>query len=168
MNKKEKQEILNQKALRGGMNLFIPEIFEFVGTTKSKDDKLAILRNNSSPAMLTILRLTYSSDITFLMSFNEVKKIEFEDMDIADYTLAPSTLYREHKRLNIYTNERGLNLRKTKLHILMSQLLSSLYNDDREIVIHMHKRKLPFNGLTENLVREAFPDLLPEVKENDE
>ena len=42
------------------------------------------------------------------------------------------------------------------------QLLESLHESEAEILKNVIKRKLPYKGLTPNLVNQAFPNLLPE------
>ena len=160
----ETQVILDDKVRKGNIPLYIPEILEFVGELKSRKDKIETLRNNNSVALREILRLTYSDEVEWIITPAYAKEIEFHDMDINDYPLAPSTLYREFKRLNIFTTERGSNLRESKINILLSQMYSSLYEPEIKLIQAMVTRKLPYNGVTEKLVRETFPNLLPDVK----
>lgn len=160
MNAEEKQEYLNQKALSGKIQMYIPEVFDFIAELKTKEEKMEAIKNNYSPAMGTILRLAYSPDVTFLLTKKEVAAIKYEKMDIPHHSSAPITLFSEHKRLNIFTNERGSNLRKEKLSILLSQMFSSMHDDDIKIIKNMMNRKLG-KGITEAFVREVFPELLP-------
>ena len=43
------------------------------------------------------------------------------------------------------------------------QLLEALHQTEAELLKNVIKRKLPYKGLTPNLVNQAFPNLLPAV-----
>jgi len=163
MNQKEKQKIIDERVKNGKIQpLYIPELLEFVGKLTKKEEKISTLQNNDTKALREIFRLTFSPDVNFMLEHKEVKDLEFEDIDIADYSLAPSTLFREFKRLSIFTNEKGQNLRKTKLKILLSQMFSGMYKEDIDLVKAVFTRKLPYKGITANLVKDTFPGLIPE------
>ena len=163
----EVQKQLDAKSRAGKIPLFIPEILEFVGKLPKKADKIEVLQNNDSKALQEVLRLTFDPSIKFRLKTKEARAIPFEDMDIADYPLAPTTLFREAKRLHYYTSES--NVREEKLKIMLSQLYSSLYVDDADLVRAMFSKKLPYKGITFSLIKEAFPAQWPEkVKDKEE
>lgn len=54
----------------------------------------------------------------------------------------------------------------TKRQLMFIEMLESVHPKDAEILINMKDKKPPVKGITENLVRKAFPDLLPEKGED--
>ena len=53
---------------------------------------------------------------------------------------------------------------QTRREQLFIEFVEGLHPTEAEIVFGMIKRRLPYKGLTEKLVKNAFPDLLPEGK----
>ena len=88
-------------------------------------------------------------------------------MDIADYDLAVSNLFLEApRRLFNFTNFRKPILPKDKVLRLIRNMFSVFHPEEIEIFKQMVDRKLQAKGLTENLVREAFPGYLNERPED--
>ena len=53
------------------------------------------------------------------------------------------------------------NAKRTRKEQLFIELLEVLDPDDAELLIAMKDRKMPYENITEDLVRKTFPDLLP-------
>jgi hypothetical protein len=149
-------DYLTDKAKKGLRSLYIPELLEVVANAP-EEERIQILKNNDGPALKELFRLTYT-DIEFLLTPEEVEAVKFEDIDIPAYSAAPCSLYSEHRRFNIFTPERGSNLRKSKLEILLSQMLSSLYAPERDVFVGLFSKK-PLNGVTKEMAQEVYPDL---------
>ena len=86
-------------------------------------------------------------------------------MDIRDYDLAPQTLFLLAKRrLFAFTNCReGGVISKEKVIRNLGMIFSSLHHEEVELLKQVINRKIKANGLTANLVREAFPGLLHDI-----
>lgn len=59
------------------------------------------------------------------------------------------------------------NLKPVRREFLFIQLLESIDSEDAKLLLAVKEKKLPFKGITEKTVRQAFPDLLP-LEGNDE
>jgi len=45
--------------------------------------------------------------------------------------------------------------------MLFIEMLETIHPEDAKILLNMIQKKPPVKGLTEKVVKEAFPDLLP-------
>lgn len=75
----------------------------------------------------------------------------------------PSTLLKEHLKFKFFV--KGLreseDLMSVKRERLFIDLLESVDPRDAEAVVNMINKKPPVKGLTEKIVKEALPDLIP-------
>jgi hypothetical protein len=148
--------------------VYFPEIFELVGNAKTKNEKVAILHKfHNEKGFYDILRLCYDSRIKWVVTRKEIEDLEYERMDIPDYDLAPTTLFLEaRRRLYNFTNVRQPPLKKRKVLQLIAGMFSVLHEKEVELFKQMVGGRIEERGLTEHLVREAFPGLLSKVEEN--
>jgi hypothetical protein len=142
--------------------VYFPEIFEEVGKAKTRKEKIAILHKyRDVKGFYEILKLCYDPNIHWVITRKDIENLEYEDMDIADYDLAPTTLFLLARRqLKNYTNLRQPPLKKNKVLRLISGHFSSLYYKEVELFKQLVEGRIQEKGLTEKLVREAFPGLL--------
>ena len=121
------------------------EIFDEFEKASTKQDKIDILRNNSSYA-LTITNIPY-----------------YKPSD-SPPGLSYSSIHQELGRTYIFEKNNpkvSPNLSdKRKEHILI-QILECLEEREAQIYMNMLLKKQRVKGLTSNVVKEAFPDLLP-------
>ena len=136
----------------------ISEIVNHVSTIKSKEDKIAWLRENDSVPLQVVLKNIYDKGVEFLVpdSAPPWNKNEFEDE-------AKSLLYREARRLNIFIKGGGYdNLNQIKRESLFISLLEDVDNDDAELLANHMICQKPVKGLTNAVLIEAFPNLIKE------
>lgn len=135
----------------------IHEIFDKVSKAKSKSDKIQILRDNNSGALSDILRGTFDDRIKWLLPAG----------DPPPYTpnkpeSTPSNLIKECTKLAyLVEGGKGPKLLKIRREAIFIGLLESVHPKDAEILIDCINKKAP-RGINKPLVKEAFPDLLPE------
>ena len=60
------------------------------------------------------------------------------------------------------------NLKPLRREFLFIQLLESIDSEDAKLLLSVKDKKLPFKGITEKIVRQAFPDLLPQEENNEQ
>lgn len=142
-------------------NKNIYEIFEDFKKETTRAGRLAVLQKNNTKVLKDVLQGTYHPDVTFF-----IKKIpEYKNepvppgMAYGNMTEALSRIY-----LFVANNPRtpaGLT-EKRKTEILI-QILESLEPQEAEVFANIIRKdqKIPF--LTNNLINEAFPGLLPEA-----
>lgn len=137
----------------------IYEIFEEVENAKTKDERLFILRKNSSWALRSTLKGIFDPNVQFVFD-----KIPDYNPSLDPPGLSQTSLHQELTRAYLF--EVGnpkvaptLTLqRKTEILI---QMLEGLEAKEAMILESILTKKIKVKGLNYGLVKEAFPDLLP-------
>ena len=145
------------------------EILKKVEDEKSIKEKVKILQTYDSPPVRAVLRGAYDPTIKWLVPNT---KPPYTPNDAEDWDLAPMRLdaeiFKQVKNFVCRLQPNGTWGRGTRMESqslreqLFIQLVEGLHPTETEIVFGMIKRKLPYKGLTPKLVKNAFPDLLPE------
>jgi len=137
------------------------EIFEEVTKISGRKKKIEFLRRfeNMMP-LRDVLQGTFDKNIEWKLP-----------PGIPPYTPqvdgppAPSSLLKQHLNFKYFISglaacEQLTSVRRERLFI---DILESIHPKDAEILVSMVNKKKPdVDGLTEKLVKEAFPDLIPE------
>lgn len=147
------------------MRLIIPEILDQVAAAEKKADKLAVLQTHANNTLLKeVLRLNFDPNVTMDLPAGPAP---FK----ADRTLAiglsESNLYNEGRRLYIFdaTHPKyNPNVKKIQKENIWIQILEGCDWRESDMLNIMKDKELQkhYKGLTEALVREAFPGLLTE------
>lgn len=144
-------------------NKNIYEVFDDFKAAKTRQERIGVLQRNDTYALRNVLFGAFVPDLKFTVKkVPEYKKIDVPPgMSYSHMTEALSRVY-----LFVEGNKRrpeGLSeKRETELLI---QLLESLEPKEAEVFANMIHKDLKVSYLTEAIVREAFPDLLPGPKE---
>ena len=135
-------------------NPLIYEILEAASKARLKADKIKILKDHDSWALRDVLRATYDKKIEFLIPDGEPPYTPNKPESV------PSNLLRKNVDFK-YIVKGGIRedmpaFKREKIYI---GLLESIHPKDAKVVINMVNRKRPAPGITENIVKEAFPSL---------
>jgi hypothetical protein len=135
-------------------NPLIYEILEAASKARLKADKIKILKDHDSWALRDVLRATYDKKIEFLIPDGEPPYTPNKPESV------PSNLLRKNVDFK-YIVKGGIRedmpaFKREKIYI---GLLESIHPEDAKVVINMVNRKRPAPGITENIVKEAFPSL---------
>ena len=135
-------------------NPLIYEILEAAGKARSKAEKIKILKDHDSWALRDVLRASYDLKVEFLIPDGEPPYTPNKPES------APSNLLRKNVDFK-YIVKGGIRedmpaFKREKIYI---GLLESIHPKDAKVVINMVNRKKPGNGITEKVVKEAFPNL---------
>jgi len=134
------------------------EIFEEFQEAKTKNERINILRKYDHPRFREFLFYALS------------KKIQF-DIEAPNYRPAPEPAGLNYAYLDLETEKlyrfikghprkpQGLTNEKQKQ--LLVVVLESLYKDEAEILFKVINKKFEIPFLTQSLVNEAFPNLMP-------
>jgi len=146
------------------MKLSVPEILEQVVAAPDKAQKIAVLQQYSNPTLRDILRLNFDPNVVFDLPpgaapFNSKRDVPVE--------LTVSNLYNEARRLYLFEvghPKRPPGLKKLQQENIWIQILEGVHHDEADMLNLVKDKKLAtaYKGLTEALVREAFPGLLTE------
>jgi hypothetical protein len=137
----------------------IPQIFEEVEKAGSKEAKIKTLRAYDHPILKGMLQINFDPNVK--MSLPEGEPPYKKDTSVpAGYS--ESNLYVEFRRFYIWL-QNDVNLTRARKEQLFIQLLEGIHWTEAEAVCLAKDRKLQtkYKSLKEDLVREAFPGLLP-------
>lgn len=137
----------------------VSEVFDMVEKAKTKEEKISVLRTNNFLALQAMLQLCYDPHKKLLLPEGTPPYKKEEDKPIG---YQQTSLNLELRRFYIWLDpsQNIPNLKKEKLFI---EMLEGLHYTEAELLCAAKDRRLTFlyNSLTEELVREAFPALLP-------
>lgn len=136
------------------MKLGISEILKKASEIKKKSDRIEFLRKNDSVPLRTVLKYAYDPMIKFLLPEGEPpfkKSDSFESQGM---------LYSEARKLYLFIDGGNPNLTTAKRQSLFINLLESIDPEDAKLVVAVKDKTIPYKGITEKLVKEAFPGLL--------
>lgn len=137
----------------------ITEILSQIHSTDSKNQKKQILLSNNTPYLQTFLKLAFDPSIQFHLSdFPKQYQPSTDTAPGISYSDIPSEL----KRVYLFQvgNPTADSLSPEKRSLLLLQLLESFHPDEAKTFINMLNKNLKVKGLTDNLIKEVFPNLL--------
>ena len=136
-------------------NPLIYEILEAAGKARSKAEKIKILKDHDSWALRDVLRATYDQKVEFVIPAGDPPYTPNRPDSI------PSNLLRKNVDFKYIVKggvgEQMPTFKREKIYI---GLLEAIHPEDAKVVINMVNRKKPGNGITEKVVKEAFPSLI--------
>jgi hypothetical protein len=146
------------------MRLLVSEILEKVAAAKPAD-RIQVLKQNSDRNQLLqdVLRLNFDPAIEFdLPPGQPPYKVNPQPAGLTD-----SNLYAESRRMYLLVKghpRRPANLKRLQVENVFIQILEGIHSSEAEMMIALKDKALSkkYKGLTEAVVRGAFPGLLPE------
>lgn len=142
------------------MQVGLAEFLQKVGKLKKREEKIQALKMNESFPLLTILQGIYDPRVQFDLPETDPP---YRVNDIPDQE---PVLIRECKKLAYFVKGANNNLPAAKREHMYIELLERCAPDDAKLLLGIKNKKYPFGkGITEDIVREAFPKLLPTDKE---
>lgn len=141
------------------MKTSIPQIFEEVEKAKTRENKIKVLRSYVSPVLRGILQINFNDTVKVNLPEGEPPFKKDKEIQLG-YT--ETNLYAEWRRFYIWLDP-NVQLSKVRKEHLFIQFLEGIHWTEAEVVCLAKDRKLQskFVSIKEDLVREAFPDLLP-------
>ena len=138
--------------------LLVPEILDKFEAAKTREEKIAILRENVNDPLLVLLRLNYDHMLKMDLPEGEPPFRKDTDKPIG---YSESSLQLELRRFYIWL-EPTTNLPKLKKEALFVTMLEGIHWTEAEVLCLAKDRKLQtrYKSLKEDIVREAFPRAL--------
>jgi hypothetical protein len=144
------------------MKKSISELLKSCNELRGIEAKVNFLKANDNPVLRIILKCVFDSKIIFLLPEGTPPYKPSEHLDLE------GRLYSEARRLYLFIEGGNPNLTKFKRESLFIQLIESLDKNDAELMVSVKDKKLPYKGVTEKVVREAFPDLISTEEKNEQ
>jgi len=134
----------------------VAEFLEKVSKLKNKNEKIAALRYNNSDVIRTILQGAFDPRVKWMLPEGTppYKSSELPDQE--------NVLIRECRRLIHFVEGGNPALKQMRREALFIELLESVAPKDAVLLCNIKDKKLPYKGITAEIVNEAFPGLLPE------
>ena len=141
------------------MNLLVPEVLDLVEKAKNKADKVQVLKQNETLGVRGILRLNFDTNVKFDLPEGEPPYKKDKDRPIG---YQPANLITEVKRFYIWVDPKQ-NISRLRKEQLFVEMCEGLHYTEAEVLCLAKDRKLKerYKSLNEDLVREAFPGLIP-------
>ena len=137
------------------MNLLVSEILDKFEVAKTREEKIAVLKNNVTDPLLVLLRLNYDHMLKMDLPDGETPFRKDTDKPIGNNE---SSLQLELRSFYVWL-EPSTNLPKLKKESLFVSLLEGIHWTEAEALCLAKDRKLhtKYKSLKEDMVREAFP-----------
>jgi len=138
------------------MAIALPTILAEVAKAKNKKEKKEVLlKHGNNGALKQVLKYTYDPNIKFLLPpgnppYNSV----------VDESENPTYLYGLVRKLYLFVEGGNPNLKPARREYLFIELLESVHPLEADLLCQMKDKKIKCNGLTYNLVKETFPELI--------
>ena len=138
------------------MAVSLPTILGEVAKAKNKDEKKAVLVRYDNGALREILKYAFHPDIKFLLpTGNPPYKSVVDESD------NPTYLYGLVRKLYLFVEGGNPNLNTTRREYLFIEMLESIHPLEAKLLLQVKDKKIKCRGLTYNLIKETFPELLP-------
>jgi len=132
----------------------ISSILKEAAGIKNRKDKITFLQgHHPNQAMLTILKYAFDPSIKFDLPPGEppYTPCEYDDQNVR--------LYQEMRKFYIFIDGQS-NVHRIKKELMFIQILESIDPEDAKLLLAVKDKRIPYNGITQKLVKEAFPNLL--------
>ena len=138
----------------------ILETLELVGKAKTREEKRQVLIDRDNFATKALLQLNYHPDVKWHLPSGAPP---YTPGQVADST--PNSLHFEVKKLDYFVDPSPHDLPLLRREGMFVALLERLDPNDAKLILAVKDRKLSYKGLSYKLVRDTWPDLLPDIEE---
>jgi len=137
-----------------GETLLFSEVLDKVHKAKTKDKKIAILKENDSPALRAIIKSSFDPNIQWVMPEGDVP---FKPNDVPEGT-EHTRLNQEYRQLWHYIKGADAKTPQYRKEQMFVQMLEGLHIDEAKVVCHAKDKVLhqKYKGLSDKVVKEAF------------
>ena len=136
----------------------IVETLEMVSKAKTREEKRQILKDRENFATKAILQLNYHPDVKWKIPKGAPPYTPSENQ-------ADASLHFEVKKLDYYVDPSPHDIPMLRRESMFVQLLERLDPKDAKLIIAMKDKKITYKGLSYKLVKDTWPDLLPDIEE---
>jgi hypothetical protein len=138
----------------------VVETLEMVDEAKTRDEKREILKSRDNYATRALLQLNFHPDVKWHIPKGSPPYTPSQEADSTE-----GSIHFEVKKLNYFVKGGGHDLSMLKRESMYVQLLERVDAKDAKLLISVKDQNLSYKGLSYKLVRDVWPDLLPEVEE---
>ena len=138
----------------------VAEILSEASKLKNKKDKVEFLSQYKDRKDLEhIIKGAYHPAIEWLIPAGPLPdNVQFSDVPAPD--LADNRLIQAYRQFR-YLVKGGGDVKQSKREDIYLNIIRSVHKSEAELLMSVVSKKLPYKGLTRNLMLEIFPDWLP-------
>ena len=141
----------------------ILETLDLVDKAKTREEKRQVLIDRDNFATRALLQLNYHPDVKWHLPPG---KPPYTPGQVADST--PNSLHFEVKKLDYYVDPSPHDLPMLRRESMFVELLERVDPNDAKLIIAVKDGKLSYKGLSYKLVKDTWPDLLPDIEEKED
>jgi hypothetical protein len=132
----------------------LSEVLKKVHNAKTKDKKIAILKENDSDALRMVLKSSFDPNIEWVFPNGEVPYQKIEAAEGTEHTV----LRKESRKLYRFIKGGDNTIPQFKKENLFIQMLEGLHETEAQLIVDAKDKKLHqvYKGLSDNVVKEAF------------
>ena len=134
----------------------LPFIFGEVEKAKTKDQKKETLIKYDNSALRELLRYAFDPNLKFLLPPGTPPHRYAGDTNEPN----PTYLYGLVRKLYLFVEGGNPHLKQARREYLFIEMLESIHPSEAELLLQVKDKKIKCRGLTYNLVKDTFPDLL--------
>ena len=141
----------------------VRETFEEISKAKTREEKREVLKKRENFATKALLQLNFHPAVKWLLPPGAPPYTPSTEGDMTS-----NSLHYEIKKLDYYTDPSPHSLDELPMlrrEAMFVGLLERLDPQDAVMMIAIKDKKLSYKGLTYKLVKDTWPDLLPDVEE---
>ena len=139
-----------------GMVVGVAEFLEKVSKLKKKEEKVAALKHNDSFVLRTILQGALDPRIKWALPEGDPP---YKPNDLVDQE---NVLIHDARKLVHFVEGGNPGLNQIKREAMFIEMLETVTPADAKLLCSIKSKKLPYKGITSEIVKEAFPGLLPD------
>ena len=138
-----------------GMRIGVAEFLEKVSKLKKKEEKVEALKMNDSYIIRTILQGAFDPRIVWAIppGVPPYKVNQLVDQE--------NVLIKDARKLVYFVEGAGHNLKPLKRESMFIEFLETLAPADAQLICAIKEKKLPWKGITVDIINEAFPNFIP-------
>ena len=132
----------------------LSEVLKKVRNAKTKDKKIAILRENDSDALRMVIKSSFDPNIEWVFPDGDVPYKKNEAAEGTEHTV----LRKEARKLFRFIKGGDNTIPQFKKENLFIQMLEGLHGSEAQLIVDAKDKKLHqvYKGLSDNVVKEAF------------
>jgi hypothetical protein len=138
------------------MRIGIAEFLEKVSKLKKREEKIAALKYNDSFQIRTILQGVFDPRVVWVLPEGTPPYTPSALVD------QENVLINDCRKLIYFIEGGSPNLKQARRETMFIEMLEAVAPADARLLCSIKEKKLPFKGITADIVQEAFPDLLPQ------
>ena len=140
------------------MEFNILETLELVGKAKTREEKRQVLKDRDNFATKALLQLNYHPNVKWKLPKGIPPYAPNQNQ-------ADASLHFEVKKLDYYTDPSPHDIPMLRRESMFVQLLERLDPEDAKLLLAIKDQKLSYKGLSYKLVKDTWPDILPDIEE---